>query len=178
MAMASIARLSAAPPAARPIGAKTPRCFFSSQCRIDRSRRNRGTIARAFSDDSRRDGEKNAGKKGGQEEGEEEGEEGVEDLMLPVEWSTASAAAEESQWLRENLHAWLDNEYCPEPANAEISDRCATVYYRCLIEKELDAGNILMRIVENLESFSFKESFHGAFSSANAAIQLILTRVK
>ncbi|CAI7745963.1 unnamed protein product, partial [Closterium sp. NIES-54] len=47
------------------------------------------------------------------------------------------------------------------------------VYYRCLLNQELDIAQILMQMVYDLESFSFKESFHGPFSSANAAVALI-----
>lgn len=75
------------------------------------------------------------------------------------------------------MHQWLDDEYCPEPANEEISRRCAKVYYYCLLEEQVDIGDILMQMVRDLETFSFKESFHGAFSSANAAIELITKRM-
>lgn len=46
------------------------------------------------------------------------------------------------------------------------------------MEKQLDMGDILMQMVRELETFSFKESFHGAFSSANAAIDLITKKVR
>jgi hypothetical protein len=84
---------------------------------------------------------------------------------------------QEAEWLRGALHQWLDDEYCPEPANEEISRRCAKVYYYCLLEEQVDIGDILMQMVRDLETFSFKESFHGAFSSANAAIELITKRM-
>lgn len=84
---------------------------------------------------------------------------------------------QESEWLRGALHQWLDDEYCPEPANEEISKRCASVFHYCLLEKQLDIGDILMQMVNNLETFSFKESFHGSFSSANAAVALITKRM-
>jgi hypothetical protein len=84
---------------------------------------------------------------------------------------------QEAEWLRGALQQWLDDEYCPEPANEEISRRCAQVYYYCLMEKQMDMGDILMQMVRDLETFSFKESFHGAFSSANAAIALITKRI-
>jgi hypothetical protein len=45
------------------------------------------------------------------------------------------------------------------------------------MEKQMDMGDILMQMVRDLETFSFKESFHGAFSSANAAIALITKRI-
>ncbi|CAI7782220.1 unnamed protein product [Closterium sp. NIES-53] len=82
---------------------------------------------------------------------------GVDDLQVPATWTSPEIAKQEAEWLRENLKAWLDNEYCPEPANVGISERCAKMVY-------------------DLDSFSFKESFHGPFSSANAAVALICDR--
>ncbi|KAH7291587.1 hypothetical protein KP509_29G023200 [Ceratopteris richardii] len=102
----------------------------------------------------------------------------LEDLLIPFSWTSADIAAQEAEWLRVNLHQWLDDEYCPEPANDEISRRCARVYYYCLLERQRDMGDILMQMVRELETFSFKESFHGAFSSANAAIDLITKKIR
>ncbi|CAI5465121.1 unnamed protein product [Closterium sp. Yama58-4] len=101
---------------------------------------------------------------------------GVDDLQVPATWTSPEVAQREADWLRENLKAWLDNEYCPEPANIGISERCAKVYYRCLLNQEREIAQILMQMVYDLESFSFKESFHGPFSSANAAVALICDR--
>ncbi|GJP33205.1 hypothetical protein CLOM_g17761 [Closterium sp. NIES-68] len=101
---------------------------------------------------------------------------GVDDLQVPATWTSPEVAQREAEWLRESLKAWLDNEYCPEPANVGISDRCAKVYYRCLVNQEREIAQILMQMVYDLESFSFKESFHGPFSSANAAVALISDR--
>ncbi|KAJ7196892.1 hypothetical protein O6H91_01G066700 [Diphasiastrum complanatum] len=102
----------------------------------------------------------------------------MQDFQVPREWATPSAAVQEADWLRSNVRDWLDNEYCPEPANKEISERCARVYHECLLENKLDIGDILIHICSNLEKFSFKESFHGPFSSANAAVDLIMQRVR
>lgn len=101
----------------------------------------------------------------------------LKDLQVPKAWAHPSVAAQEAEWLRGALHQWLDDEYCPEPANVEISQRCSKVYYYCLMEQQVDVGDILMQMVRDLETFSFKESFHGAFSSANAAIALITKRM-
>lgn len=100
------------------------------------------------------------------------------DLQVPQEWVSPEAATREAEWLRGALHQWLDDEFCPEPANEEISRRCAKVYYYCLLENQLDVGDILMQMVRDLETFSFKDSFHGAFSSANAAIALITNKMR
>ncbi|BBM96811.1 hypothetical protein MPTK1_1g00910 [Marchantia polymorpha subsp. ruderalis] len=102
----------------------------------------------------------------------------LDDLRVPQAWVVPEVAAQEAEWLRGALHQWLDDEYCPEPANEEISKRCSKVFYYCLLEQQLDVGDILMQMVRGLETFSFKESFHGAFSSANAAVDLITKRMR
>lgn len=109
---------------------------------------------------------------------DKENDEFVQDLRVPEEWMLPSSALQESEWLGINLKKWLDDEYCPEIANEEISKRCAKVYYYCLMEKQADLGEILMQMVRNLETFSFKESFHGAFSASNAAVHLITMRIQ
>eukprot|EP00897_Mesotaenium_endlicherianum_P010296 jgi/Mesen1/9295/ME000060S08732 len=102
---------------------------------------------------------------------------GMPEMMVPEAWTQPAAAKQEADWLRSNLHQWLDNEYCPEAANEEISARCSRVFYRCLLEGQREVGEILMEMVGDLASFSFKQSFHGQFSSANAAIDLISRRM-
>lgn len=85
---------------------------------------------------------------------------------------------QESEWLRVTLRKWLDDEYCPEPTNVEISQVAAKSYYHSLLEKETDMGEILLKMAQDLTSISYQESFHGAFTSANAAINLIVDRVE
>ncbi|XP_010556804.1 PREDICTED: uncharacterized protein LOC104826012 [Tarenaya hassleriana] len=101
----------------------------------------------------------------------------VQDLRVPDEWLLPSRAIEESEWLRGKLQKWLDDEYCPEPTNVEISRVAAESYYRSLMERETDIGVILLKMAQDLTSISYKESFHGAFSSANAAVNLIIERI-
>lgn len=84
---------------------------------------------------------------------------------------------QESEWLRVTLHKWLDDEYCPEPANVEISEVAARSYYESLMAKKMDLGEILLNMVGDLKTVSFQESFHGVFSSANAAVHLITLRL-
>ncbi|KAL2651352.1 hypothetical protein R1flu_019480 [Riccia fluitans] len=112
------------------------------------------------------------------EDTEEEELEYLGELRVPQAWVEPEVAAREAEWLRVALHQWLDDEFCPEPANEEISKRCSKVYYCCLLEQQLDIGDILIQMVRGLETFSFKASFHGAFSSANAAIDLITKRMR
>ncbi|KAL3690479.1 hypothetical protein R1sor_016788 [Riccia sorocarpa] len=109
---------------------------------------------------------------------EEEKLEYLGELRVPEAWVEPEVAAKQAEWLRVALHQWLDDEFCPEPANEEISKRCSKVFYYCLLEQQLDVGDILMQMVSGLETVSFKESFHGAFSSANAAIDLITRRMR
>ena len=94
-----------------------------------------------------------------------------------IEYLNFSSIMQESEWLRVNLHKWLDDEYCPEPTNVDISKVAARSYYNSLIENQTELGDILLRMAMELESISYKESFHGAFSSANAAVHLILQRI-
>ncbi|KAL0437570.1 UNVERIFIED_CONTAM: hypothetical protein Sradi_0464900 [Sesamum radiatum] len=84
---------------------------------------------------------------------------------------------QEAEWLRVTLHKWLDDEYCPEATNVEISRVAATSFYKSLVEKRTDLGEILLKMAVELESISYQESFHGAFSSANAAVNLIVERI-
>ncbi|KAL4572091.1 hypothetical protein LXL04_018860 [Taraxacum kok-saghyz] len=115
-----------------------------------------------------------------QSDGQEEDEDlegSVEEIMIPKAWLNSSKALEESEWLRVTLHKWLDDEYCPEPTNVDISKVAARSYYNSLIENQTELGDILLRMAMELESISYKESFHGAFSSANAAVHLILQRI-
>ncbi|OMP06595.1 hypothetical protein COLO4_08032 [Corchorus olitorius] len=102
----------------------------------------------------------------------------VEDLRVPDQWLLPSKALEESEWLRVTLHKWLDDEYCPEETNVEISKVAARAYYQSLLEKETDIGEILLKMARELEFISYQESFHGAFSSANAAVSLIMQRIE
>lgn len=88
-----------------------------------------------------------------------------------------STPYQESEWLRVTLHKWLDDEYCPEPANVDISNTAARSYHESLTTKQSDLGEILLKMVGDLQELSYQESFHGAFSAANAAVRLITQRM-
>ncbi|WOL15849.1 hypothetical protein Cni_G24630 [Canna indica] len=113
----------------------------------------------------------------GTPENEAAGEAPVHELKVPDSWLSPSNALQESEWLRVALHKWLDDEYCPEAANVEISKVAARSYYDSLMAQQSDLGEILLKMARDLEKVSFQESFHGAFSSANAAIHLITSRM-
>ncbi|KAF8776505.1 hypothetical protein HU200_003216 [Digitaria exilis] len=102
----------------------------------------------------------------------------VQELRVPDSWLTPEGAAQESEWLRETLHRWLDDEYCPEPANVDISRTAARSYRESLVAGRSDLGEILLKMAGDLESLSYRESFHGAFSAANAAVRLITQRME
>ncbi|TVU49974.1 hypothetical protein EJB05_01322 [Eragrostis curvula] len=102
----------------------------------------------------------------------------VQELRVPDFWLTPAGAAQESEWLRETLHKWLDDEYCPEPANVDISSTAARSYHESLTAGQSDVGEILMKMIGDLEKLSYRESFHGAFSAANAAVRLITQRME
>ncbi|KQJ86491.1 uncharacterized protein LOC100828014 [Brachypodium distachyon] len=101
----------------------------------------------------------------------------VQELRVPDSWLTPAGAAQESEWLRVTLHKWLDDEYCPEPANVDISNTAARSYHESLTTKQSDLGEILLKMVGDLQELSYQESFHGAFSAANAAVRLITQRM-
>ncbi|KAG5086841.1 hypothetical protein JHK82_054238 [Glycine max] len=107
-----------------------------------------------------------------------ESDDQVEDLRVPDNWLDPTIAFQESEWLRVTLHKWLDDEYCPEETNVEISRVAANSFYNSLLQKQTDLGEILLKMARELESINYKESFHGAFSSANAAIDLIAQRIE
>ena len=54
--------------------------------------------------------------------------------------------AQEASWLRVALNQWLDDEFCPEPTNVVIAERCAHVYQRCLRDNNRDLASILMQV--------------------------------
>lgn len=88
------------------------------------------------------------------------------------------ARGQESEWLRETLHKWLDDEYCPEAANVDISRTAARSYRESLAAGRSDLGEILLKMAGDLETLSYRDSFHGAFSAANAAVRLITQRME
>jgi hypothetical protein len=98
-------------------------------------------------------------------------------ILITISVLLYLSLVQESEWLRETLHKWLDDEYCPEPTNIDISRVAAKSYYESLIAKETDLGEILLRMITDLERLSYQESFHGPFSSANAAVRLITEKI-
>ncbi|KAK4408007.1 hypothetical protein Sango_0381700 [Sesamum angolense] len=66
-------------------------------------------------------------------------------LRVPSHWSLQEPQSgtlyyleqsQEAEWLRVTLHKWLDDEYCPEATNVEISRVAAASFYKSLVEKK------------------------------------------
>ena len=81
---------------------------------------------------------------------------------------------QEKEWLKTNLHQWLDEEFLPEPVNVAIAERAAQIYLRQRMEGENDLGSLVVAIVTEMQAFDFSKSFYGEFAIANAVSDIIL----
>ncbi|WP_299415032.1 hypothetical protein [Acaryochloris sp. IP29b_bin.148] len=81
---------------------------------------------------------------------------------------------QEAEWLQNELHEWLDQEFLPELVNQKIAQRAASVYLRQRIEGENDLGSLLIAILTEMQSFDFSKSFYSEFAVANAVSDLLL----
>lgn len=80
----------------------------------------------------------------------------------------------EEAWLKQSLHAWLDEEFLPEAVNAKIAQRAAKIFVRQRMEGVNDLGSLVVAIVAEMQSFDFSRSFYSEFAVANAVSDLIL----
>ncbi|PSN17688.1 hypothetical protein C7271_16385 [filamentous cyanobacterium CCP5] len=92
----------------------------------------------------------------------------------PVTLPPPENAVQEGEWLRASLHRWLDEEFIPEPVNADIAQRAAQVFVRQRLEGENDVGQLVIAILTEMQGFDFSESFYGEFAVANAVSDLLL----
>lgn len=92
----------------------------------------------------------------------------------PITLPPAQNARQEGEWLQQSLHQWLDEEFIPEPVNAEIARRAASIYVRQRMEGENDLGALTIAIVTEMQGFDFSQSFFGEFAIANAVSDLLL----
>ena len=92
----------------------------------------------------------------------------------PITLPPAQYPEQEGEWLRQNLHRWLDQEFIPEAVNATIAQRAAQIYVRQRMEGETDLGSLLMAILTEMGGFDFSQSFFGEFAIANAVSELLL----
>ncbi|HIK29949.1 MAG TPA: hypothetical protein IGS17_04590 [Oscillatoriales cyanobacterium M59_W2019_021] len=92
----------------------------------------------------------------------------------PITLPPAENADREGEWLQQSLHQWLDEEFIPEPVNAEIAQRAASIYVRQRMEGENDLGALTIAIVTEMQGFDFSQSFFGEFAIANAVSDLLL----
>jgi len=83
----------------------------------------------------------------------------------------------ERDWLYNVLLKWLDEEFLPEPANAEIAERATSIYIRQRLEGENDLGALVVAIVTEMQAFDFSQSFYGEFAIANAVSDLLVDRL-
>ncbi|HEY9888088.1 MAG TPA: hypothetical protein V6D02_06785 [Candidatus Obscuribacterales bacterium] len=95
----------------------------------------------------------------------------IEPITLPP----ATHPEQEGQWLKAQLHDWLDTEFPPEAVNAVIAERAAQVFVRHRMEGENDLGSLLMAVLTEMQSFDFSKSFYGEFAIANAVGDLLLS---
>ncbi|WP_448561938.1 hypothetical protein [Trichothermofontia sp.] len=92
----------------------------------------------------------------------------------PLTLPPVQNAPQEGEWLYQALHRWLDQEFLPEPVNAEIARRAAQVFVRQRLEGENEVGALVIAIVTEMQSFDFSKSFYSEFAVANAVSDLLL----
>ncbi len=80
----------------------------------------------------------------------------------------------EGNWLKQNLHQWLNQEFLPETINEKIAIRASQIFVRQRLEGENDLGSLVIAIVTEMQSFDFNKSFYSEFAIANAVSDLIL----
>ncbi len=92
----------------------------------------------------------------------------------PITLPPMQAPQQEGDWLKLNLHNWLDQEFIPEPIHQTIAERAAQIYVRQRLEGENDLGSLVIAIITEMQAFDFRESFYSEFAIANAISDLIL----
>jgi hypothetical protein len=101
----------------------------------------------------------------------------VPDVIPSVELPIAERPEAESQWLRQKLLHWLDEEFLPERVNQDIADRAAQIFMRQRMEGETDLITLVMALITELDNFDFSKSFYGNFTVANAVSELIMSSI-
>lgn len=97
--------------------------------------------------------------------------------ISPVILPPARNLYEESEWLQNTLHHWLNQQYIPEPINEQIARHAAQVYFRQRMEGENDLGALVIAIVTELQEFDFSKSFYSEFVVANAVSDLLMEKM-
>lgn len=92
----------------------------------------------------------------------------------PITLPSAQNPQQEAEWLRTNLHQWLDQEFIPEIVNQQIAHRASQIYARQRMEGENDLGSLVIAIVTEMQAFDFRESFYSEFAIANAVSDILL----
>jgi hypothetical protein len=94
--------------------------------------------------------------------------------ISPITLPSAQNAQQEGEWLQQTLQTWLNQEFIPEPANADIARRAAQVFIRQRMEGENDVGSLVIAILTEMQAFDFSKSFYSEFAVANAVSDLLL----
>ncbi len=94
----------------------------------------------------------------------------IPSITLP----SATNPVQEGEWLQQNLHQWLDQEFLPEAVNQTIAQRAAQIYVRQRMEDENDLGSLVLAIISEMQAFDFSQSFYSEFAVANAVSDILL----
>ncbi len=92
----------------------------------------------------------------------------------PITLPAATNPVQEGEWLQQNLHKWLDQEFLPEAINHTIAQRAAQIYVRQRMEDENDLGSLVLAIISEMQAFDFSQSFYSEFAVANAVSDILL----
>ena len=92
----------------------------------------------------------------------------------PITLPPSQNPQQEGEWLRNNLHNWLDREFIPEAINEDIAGKAAQIYVRQRLEGENDLGSLVIAIITEMQAFDFSKSFFSEFAIANAVSDLLL----
>lgn len=92
----------------------------------------------------------------------------------PITLPASQNPEQEGEWLRHNLHEWLNQEFIPEAINEEIARKAAQIYVRQRLEGENDLGSLVIAIITEMQAFDFSKSFFSEFAIANAVSDLLL----
>lgn len=94
--------------------------------------------------------------------------------IAPITLPEVQHPEKEEEWLKQSLHAWLDEEFLPEAVNVQIAQRAAKIFVRQRMEGENDLGSLVIAIIAEMRAFDFSRSFYSEFAVANAVSDLIL----
>ena len=71
---------------------------------------------------------------------------------------------------------WLDEEWTPLPVHQDLAAATAVAYGRVRGSGMDDAGDVLLMLIPELQTFNYKETFVNAFEVANKTVELVMMR--